>query len=182
MQGKPLAKPYSRAILEMVPTHAYPNDKPIVAFEPINELHVHSFTMQQLFVPTSESREFTREDAAKAFHHTMLSADDRIPHKELVQHYRRVKDGMTPRESREKFVNEARQSQENDEAREAEIGERERKITTIVTSDRFQFRFKKMTVDDVGLDGRSRRGVGWRYGMPYEDRKKNQVKIPTKIE
>lgn len=166
----------------MVPTHSFPPDKPITPFEPINEIHVHGYTMQQLFVPTSESREFTREDAAKAFHHTMLSADERIPHKELVEYHRRVEKGMTPRESREKFIEEARKSQELDEAREAEAGEWEKKMTTAVTTDRFEFRFKKMTVDDVGLDGRSRRGVGWRYGIPFEDRKKNQIKIPTKIE
>lgn len=166
----------------MVPKHSFPQNKPAHPFEPINEIHVHGYTMQQLFVPTSESREFTREDAAKAFHHTMLSADDRIPHKELVEHYRRIKDGMTPKESRNKFVKETRRSQEADEAREASVGEWDKKLTTAITTDRFEFRFKKMTVDDVGRDGRSRRGVGWRYGIPFEDRKKNQIKIPTKIE
>lgn len=143
---------------------------------------MHSYTMQQLFVPTSESREFTREDAAKAFHHTMLSADDRIPHKELVDYHTRVKEGMTPRQSREKFIAEARRSQALDEARDAAVEVREKKMTTAVMTDRYEFRFKKMTVDDVGLDGRSRRGVGWRYGIPFEDRKKNQIKIPTRIE
>lgn len=166
----------------MVPTHTYSDDKPKAPFEPINEIHVHGYTMQQLFVPTSESREFTREDAAKAFHHTMLSADDRIPHKELVEHYQRLKEGMTPKDSRKKFVEATKLSQQRDEARDGAVGERERKITTTVDSDRFEFRFKKMTVDDVGRDGRSRAGVGWRYGIPFEDRKKNQIKIPTKID
>lgn len=166
----------------MVPTHPYSADGVNPPFEAINEIHVHGYTMQQLFVPTSESREFTREDAAKAFHHTMRSADERIPHKELVEHHRRVKDGMTPRQSREKFIEEAKISQQMDEAKQVEAAEWEKKITTAVTSDRFEFRFKKMAVEDVGQDGRSRRGVGWRYGLPSEDRKKNQIKIPTKID
>lgn len=167
----------------MVPTHNFDSDNPTTPpFEPINELHVHSFTMQQLFVPTSESREFTREDAAKAFHRTMLSPDDRIAHRELVEYHKRVKEGMTPRESREKFIAEAKRSQDLDEARGAEAEVWEKKLTTTVTTDRYEFRFKKMVVDDVGKDGRSLRGVGWRYGFPFEDRKKNQIKIPTRIE
>lgn len=165
----------------MVPTHSYFRGKPKIALEPINEIHVHGYTMQQLFVPTSESRHFTREDAAKAFHHTMLSADTRMPHKELVEHHRRVKNGMRETKSVKQFVEEARASQQNDEARDAAVEERDRKITTTVPTERFEFRFKKMEVEDVGRDGRSRRGVGWRYGAPFEDRKRAQIKIPTKI-
>lgn len=180
-QGKKLATPYSRAILEMVPTHNYPENRPRVPLEPFNEIHVHGYTMQQLFVPTSESRHFTREDAAKAFHHTMLSADDRIPHKELVQHRRRVHEGMRERESEVIFKEEARKSQQNDEDRVKQAEEHEKRLTQTVPTARFEFRFKKMAVDDVGKTGRARSGVGWRYGFPYEDRKRDQVKIPTKM-
>ncbi|KAF3768584.1 hypothetical protein M406DRAFT_354926 [Cryphonectria parasitica EP155] len=181
-EGRKLAVPYSRAVLEMVPTHSYPDNQPIQPLEPFNEIHVHGYTMQQLFVPTSESRHFTREDAAKAFHHTMLSADARIPHKELVSHQRRVHEGMREKESEAIFVKEARASQMNDEARERAVEEHSKRLTTAVPTERFEFRFKKMTVDDVGRTGRARSGVGWRYGIPSEDRKKDQVKIPTKID
>jgi hypothetical protein len=37
-------------------------------------------------------------------------------------------------------------------------------------------------VDAVGRDGRDHKGVGWRYGVPHQDRKKGVVKIPTKVE
>lgn len=168
--------------MQMVPTHEYTEGEPNKPLEPINEIHVHGYTMQQLFVPTSESRHFTREDAAKAFHPTMLSADERIPHKALVEHLRRMKDGMRERESEEAFAQTAKAAEQAINERVQANREREKKITTTIPTERFEFRIKKMTVDDVGKDGRSRRGVGWRYGFPFEDRKKNQIKIPTKID
>lgn len=168
--------------MEMVPTHHYPENTPNQPLEPINEIHVHGYTMQQLFVPTSESRHFTREDAAKAFHHTMLSPDERIPHKALVAHRRRVTEGMKERDSQDVFVEASRAAEQALNDRVQANKAREAAITTTVPTDRFEFRIKKMTVDDVGKDGRSRRGVGWRYGFPFEDRKKNQIKIPTKFD
>ncbi|KAK7742686.1 hypothetical protein SLS63_000251 [Diaporthe eres] len=181
-KGLKLAKVYSKAVLDMVPTHTYPEDKPIQALEPINEIHVHGYTMQQLFVPTSESRHFTREDAAKAFHHTMLSPDERVPHRELVEMERRVKDGMKEKESWTQFKREAKKSEDDRDLKVLTMAEKEKKNTTTVTTGRFDFRIKSISADDVGKDGRARGGVGWRYGIPFEDRKKNQVKIPTKID
>ncbi|KAG6367086.1 hypothetical protein INS49_001268 [Diaporthe citri] len=181
-KGLKLAKVYSKAVLDMVPTHSYPEDKPIRALEPINEIHVHGYTMQQLFVPTSESRHFTREDAAKAFHHTMLSPDERVPHRELVEMERRVKDGMKEKESWTQFKSEAKKSEDDRDLKILTMAEKEKKNTTTVTTGRFDFRIKSISADDVGKDGRARGGVGWRYGIPFEDRKKNQVKIPTKID
>ena len=37
----------------------------LVPHESIGDIHVPSWTSQQVFWPTSESRHFTREDAAK---------------------------------------------------------------------------------------------------------------------
>lgn len=169
-------------MMEMLPTHHYAKDQPLAPLEAINEIHVHGYTMQQLFVPTSESRHFTREDAAKAFHHTMLSPDDRMPHKELVEHLRRLKEGKRERESKEAFITAARASEQALVTANAVIQEREKRMTTVIPTERFEIRIKKMAVDDVGKHGRARSGVGWRYGAPYEDRKKNQVKIKSKIE
>ncbi|KAK2761135.1 hypothetical protein FQN54_001655 [Arachnomyces sp. PD_36] len=67
-ENKPLALPYARAIHEMVPTTPYtkpPN--PPTPHEPINDLPVHRLTEPQIFYPTSESRQFTREDAGRVF-------------------------------------------------------------------------------------------------------------------
>lgn len=38
-----------------------------------------------------------------------------------------------------------------------------------VKIDWFEFWFKEVLVDDVGVDGKLRDGMGWRYGVLYED-------------
>ena len=59
-----------------------------------------------------------------------------------------------------------------------------RRVAAIQTvhSGRWDFRFQDVSVDSVGLDGRDPRGVGARYGVPHQDRKKGQVKIPRSVE
>lgn len=47
---------------------------------------------------------------------------------------------------------------------------------------RTEFRFRKISVESVGKDGRSQFGVGARYGAPHEDRKRGAVKIPVRVE
>jgi hypothetical protein len=83
-----LAKPYNDAVLAMLPTTPLRSGAAGAASAPhesINDLPVHPATRQQLFYPTSESRQFTREDAAKAFSSKLLPAEKRIPHPQLVQ-------------------------------------------------------------------------------------------------
>ena len=53
--------------------------------------------------------------------------------------------------------------------------------TTRCESGRWQFRFREMNADDAGRDGRQRGAVGRRYGLPLPDRKKGQIKIPTRV-
>lgn len=182
IQGKKLATPYSKAVLEMVPTWTLNTDQANAAFEPINEIHVHGYTMQQLFVPTSESKQFTREDAAKAFHERMLSPDKRVPHPELVQMERDLLNGMSSEESYEKFKKSAMASEVTHANRRQWKAEQEEAKITSVQNGRYEFRFKDYDADVVGGGGRSRKAVGWRYGLPYEDRKKDQVKIPTSVD
>lgn len=149
--------------------------------EPINEVHVHNLTMQQLFVPVSESRHFTREDAAKAFHEKVLSADVRSPQPELITMEREVLGGNSREESLKKF-REVTQAEEDKVAKKIlKQRDLEEKQTKRVKSDRYEFRFKEINVDDVGRDGRSRKGTGWRYGAPFEDRKRGLIKIPTSV-
>ena len=45
---------------------------------------------------------------------------------------------------------------------------------------RCEFRFWDVKVDAVEGE-RDRRGVGSRYGVPSQDRKKGAVKIPTRV-
>lgn len=152
-----------------------------ITHEPINDLIVHPATRQQLFVPVAESRRFTREDAGKAFDNKLLPADARIPHPELVLAERELAKGLSFDERRK--LAEKRLAQEQAEKKKAE----EKKAAAlqaqkVVPQRRWDFVFQDVSVDAVGRDGRSHKGVGWRYGIPHEDRKRGIVKIPTKVE
>jgi len=181
LQGMRLATPYASAILAMVPqTRYYPDDpKP---HESINDLPVHPATRQQIFYPTSESRQFTRVDAAKVFSPTLLPADERIPHSDLIQGERDIRAGV-PRDERLKAI-QARDEENRKKKEEAEKRklEWEQKNIKTVSGQRWDFRFQNVSVDAAGRDGRGRGGVGWRYGMPHEDRKRGRVNIPTSVE
>lgn len=167
--------------MRMLPKTSFREGEENQPHEPINEVHVHNLTMQQLFLPVSESRHFTREDAAKAFHDKMLSADARSPQPELIKMEREVLEGSTREKSLARFK-EATQLEEDTVALKLlKQREREENMTKRVETARYEFRFKEINVDDVGRDGRSRRGTGWRYGAPHEDRKRGKVKIPTSV-
>lgn len=152
-----------------------------IPHEPINEIHVHKLTMQQLFVPVSESRQFNREDAAKAFHRNMLSADQRSPLKELVTMRKSIDSGVKPAEAFEKFQETTRVEEDRLIEKERRRLEKAEEETTRVDTGRFEFRFKEMNVEAAGKDGRGRKAVGWRYGVPFYDRKKGEFKLPTSV-
>jgi len=116
-QGNKLATPYAKAVMSMLPKTSYREGEQNTPHEPVNEVHVHKLTMQQLFVPVSESRRFTREDAAKAFHETMLSADKRSPQPELIKMEREILEGKRSREEGMERFKEATQREEDAVAR-----------------------------------------------------------------
>lgn len=153
-----------------------------VEFEPINDIHVHSYTMQQLFVPTSESREFTRADAAKAFGEHILPPDAKMRIPELVTMEKNLAAGMEPRVAHSTFVRTAALSEQKFAAAQRAKMQAEEERKTRVDSGRFEFRFEQINSEDIGSKGRSRRGVGWRYGVPFYDRRRGEVKIPTSVE
>ncbi|KAF1816721.1 hypothetical protein P152DRAFT_454949 [Eremomyces bilateralis CBS 781.70] len=177
--GKSLAKPYAQAVLNMLPTTPYiPNDPQ--PHEDINDLPVHSHTTQQIFYPTSESRDFTRADAGRAFNTDLLPADARIPHPQLIEEHR---ERNFPPAVRQNLIDERERREIQDrERRKQKMMEREKRQVTVVPGKRHEFRFKDISVDSVGKNGRSPAGVGWRYGFPHEDRKRGQVKIPTRVD
>lgn len=180
-QGRPLAKPYARAVELMVPQWHH-DAEPRTPFEPVNEIHVHSYTMQQIFHPTSESRHFTRADAAKAFGEHILPADQRIPLPELVNLERDLLAGKPMHEARQRFdadVAASEQAVAEEFHHKVRLAEAQ---TTRVPTDRFEFRVVDYNSQKVGRQGRARGAVGWRYGYPHPDRKVGQVKIPTKVE
>ena len=177
--------PYSKAVLEMLPTTPYVDTssgkRPIV-HEPINDLIVHPATRQQLFVPVAESRRFTREDAGKAFDNNLLPADERIPHPELVKVVRDEESGFSNEERRARAEQRYLTAMEEKKKREDAIKREELLNKRTVPQRRWDFVFRDVSVDHAGRTGRDARGVGWRYGLPHQDRKKGQVKIPTKVE
>ncbi|KAI1803686.1 eukaryotic mitochondrial regulator protein-domain-containing protein [Daldinia bambusicola] len=180
-KGKRLAKPYAKAVLGMLPTHTFLPNRHNEPFEPINELHVHPYTTKQIFWPTSESRHFTRADAAKAFHPNLLSADERVPHPELIQMEKELLQGRPPWDASERFKQAAMESERKAADKQIAKAALEEKYTTRVHSNRFEFRFKQINSENVGPKGRARNAVGWRYGAPYYDRAKGEIKIPTSV-
>lgn len=156
-----------------------PNQKP---HESINDVYVHSYTTQQLFVPVSESRDFTREDAAKAFGDHILPVDKKLRVPELIEFQKDLLNRVPLQDANKKFL-------EATAASEAKIAEREaRRLKAIedsitrIKTNRFEFRFQEYNAENVGHDGRDRNAIGWRYGVPFHDRKRSQIKIPTKVE
>lgn len=172
---------YAKAVMGMLPRTSYREGEKNTPHEAVNEIHVHTRTMQQLFVPVSESRHFTREDAARAFHGTLLSADARSPQPQLIEMEREILKGKDRAKALVDFK-EATQQEEEALAQKIQLErQRQEKMTTRVRTDRYEFRFKQINVQDVGRLGRSRKGTGWRYGAPLQDRKRGMVKIPTSV-
>ncbi|KAI9711537.1 MAG: hypothetical protein M1820_002101 [Bogoriella megaspora] len=180
-KSKPLATPYQSAILSMLPTTPL-SPSSSSRHEPINDISVHPSTRPQLFVPVSESRAFTRRDAALAFSSTLLPADQRIPHPELIEAEKLRSAGWSTMEVQEweKKEGERRRLEREERERRRGSGEDGGKMR-VVGGRRWDFRFEDIRVEDVGRDGLDRRGVGWRYGAPHDDRKRGVVKIPTSV-
>lgn len=59
--------------------------------------------------------------------------------------------------------------------------QRDEATTTRVKGQRWEFRFKEVSVDEIGSDGRGAQATGFRYGAPSMDRKRAAVKIPTRV-
>ena len=178
-----MAKPYNDAVLAMLPTTPLKSGASGVSIphESINDLPVHPATRQQLFYPTSESRQFTRDDAAKAFSSTLLPAEKRIPHPQLVQLERWNVEEISRPERLQRFAElEDKEMAIADEKarRQKEWAERTQRT---VEGRRWDFKFQDISSEAVGKHGRSNKGVGHRYGMPHTERKRGEVKIPTSV-
>lgn len=176
-----MATPYCTAVLEMLPTFSIKPGYKNSPFEPVNELHNHKLTTKQLFWPTSESRHFTRADAAKAFDKSMLPADERIPVPEMIQMERDLIQGKPPLDAKANFIAATRADQNRIAKDKQKKAEYDRKITTSINTDRFEFRFKVFNAENVGPKGRNPYAVGSRYGRPSYDRMKGAIKIPTSV-
>ncbi|KAF7909543.1 uncharacterized protein EAF01_003261 [Botrytis porri] len=179
--GKPLARPYADAVMSMVPVTQLNTGASRTTHESINDLPIHAATGQQIFHPTSESRRFTREDAAKIFDEKLLPADQRIPHPELIEMHKDFKAGLS-RDERIARQDARDEAEEQVRQRKADRKAAEEAKIMKVHTPRWEFRIKEINVDDIGKDGRGAHGTGWRYGRPLMDRKRGQVKIPTSVQ
>ena len=178
-QGKPLATPYARAVLSMLPQT--PFDGTNIAFhESINDITVHKATLPQVFHPISESRHFSRADAGETFEKGLLPPEKRIPHPQAVAIEKDRLEGTIFEERNSKNWEAADARDRALEKVAARRREKEVKATTIVQSGRWNFKFRDVVVDRESV-GRHVPGVGSRYGVPPQDRKKGQVKIPTRV-
>ncbi|KAL2121845.1 hypothetical protein VTJ04DRAFT_2300 [Mycothermus thermophilus] len=178
-ENKPMATPLAKALRKMLPQHNLtPQERP---FEPINDIPVHSYTQQQLFVPVSESRQFTRADAAKAFGEKILPPDEKMRIPELIAYERDLANGIDRRTARDRFV---KATAASEQALAAKLKKQEQKAEERrirVDTGRFEFRIEDIDSEDVGRGGRSRHAVGWRYGVPFMDRRRGEHKIPTSV-
>lgn len=187
LQGKILVRPYAKAIHGMLPKTSYDaSRRHVETHESINDLPVHPSTIRQIFYPTSESRHFTRKDASKVFDSTLLPADQRIPHPEMVQEAKEYGLGLSREqrtELKEKRIRQADQEHKDREARKVKTAAQSTEVVEPESggASRWEWRFREMNIDHAGSDGRGPQGVGWRYGVPHDDRKKGVVKIPTHV-
>ncbi|GAM82124.1 hypothetical protein ANO11243_001030 [Dothideomycetidae sp. 11243] len=181
-QGKTFADSYATSVMNMLPQTQYRPGKR-ATHESINDLPVHPATKQQIFYPTSESRQITRQDAAKIFSPTLLPADERIPHPELIETERGSNEMLSP-EDKTKLAKKLREATASEKAKaERKRAADEAARTTVVKASRWNFKFETIDTNSAGRDGRGPAGVGWRYGMPYEDRKRGHLKgVPSKVE
>jgi len=182
---KPLASAYNKAVLAMLPQTLFtPNSahKQIHPHESINDLPVHPRTRQQIFYPTSESRQFTREDAAKVFDEALLPADKRIPHPELIVLEKEQLEGVSREERWQRQQERDAKALAQRKVAEKKKQHLEERTQRIVPGRRWDFKFQDISAEQTGKDGRNPAAVGIRYGVPHMDRKSNTVKIPTAVE
>lgn len=165
--------------MEMLPQT--PLLTPPAIHEPINDLTVLPSTLPQIFWPVAESQHFTRVEAGKAFDNHLLPAEARIPHPQLYKIEKSIARGESREQaSKEEWLKIQAKDVEAYTKIQNKTKKREARTTTVQTP-RFEFKFEAVTVNKSSV-GRFVNGIGQRYGVPPQDRKKGQIKIPTKVD
>lgn len=137
--------------------------------ESIQDLPVHPFATAQTFVPTSESHPFNRADAAAEF--GLPVTDQAVPHPALIQLAADQNAGLSHRELVARQVERDRLEAEQKEERERKKKEAKEKEGTVVEKGRYQWRLMEAETGKVGI----------RYGVPHQDRKRGQHKVPKRV-
>ncbi|KAG4434493.1 hypothetical protein IFR05_010036 [Cadophora sp. M221] len=181
---KEIEKEWERiiAVSKMLPkTMLSTPGKKQYAHETINDLPVHRATGQQIWHPTSESRRFTRVDAAKVFDDKLLPADARVPHPELTVMQKEFMEDLTFEQQQERAAARDSLAEKKRAVKAARQAKKEAAIKKVDTG-RWEFHITDINVDAAGKTGRGHKGVGWRYGQPHDDRTRGKIKIPTSVE
>jgi hypothetical protein len=144
-----------------------------------------TLTVKSLIKP--EAKRIEKVGKGDDEQHVLLPADARIPHPQLIELERDfIAKPHEPKERWEKYHERIQKSDKLAQKRKADAKKRaeERTIRIEPKNSRFEFRFNDVVVSKqtTGPDGRGHTAPGHRYGVPTYDRKKGQVKIPTKVE
>jgi len=137
--------------------------------EGLQDMQSHPLSHRQTFVPVSESRTFTRADAGNEF--GLPPTEESVPHPDLIILQREKSAGLDNTARVDMQRERDRQAMVRREEKERKEKERKEKNEMVVEKGRWAWRLTKATT------GR----VGFRYGVPHQDRKKGQVKIPTRV-
>ncbi|ETN40950.1 uncharacterized protein HMPREF1541_05230 [Cyphellophora europaea CBS 101466] len=211
-QGQDLALPYAEAIHSMVETTPYTrgqrvshesiNDLPHHAltapqlFYPTSESRAFNRTdagrvfsaaprlpdsqdVGQGGAPLAEPWADTRPETIgkKGYEmHVLKPADARIPHPHLIKHEQDKRDpniSIIQGEARKRYEQRLRQDQERRQIAQTTRAEKAEERKTRIAKGRWDFVFEDVVAD---------RGVGEKYGVPSQDRKRGSVKIPTRVE
>jgi len=111
-------------------------------------------------------------------------ADSRIPHPHLIAY---EKDKIDPELERREVERRYLERLAEEETRRKQASERaaqdEESKRTKIDMGRWQFVVTEVmaTRNGTGLDGRGSKSPGFRYGVPSQERKKGQIKIPTEV-
>lgn len=114
-------------------------------------------------------------------------ADARIPHPQLIAFEKDKRDPALRGQEEDikqryaqRFLDDAKR---REQLRAKKLAEQESRKARIDTK-RWEFVVTEAqaTREGTGLDGRGTKSPGIRYGVPSQDRKRGQVKIPTKVE
>ena len=114
----------------------------------------------------------------------MKPADSRIPHPHLIAY---EKDKIDPELERREVERRYLERLAEEETRRKQASERaaqdEESKRTKIDMGRWQFVVTEVmaTRNGTGLDGRGSKSPGFRYGVPSQERKKGQIKIPTEV-
>jgi len=150
-------------------THLSPKGLAQTFHEGLQDMQSHPFSHRQAFIPISESRKFTRTDAGKEF--GLPPTEESVPHPDLILLQREKFAGLDNTARVDKQRERNRQAMVRREEKERKEKERKERREMVVEKGRWAWRLTLATTGHVGF----------RYGVPHQDRKKGQVKIPTRV-